>query len=107
MRVVLGPRVRDEFLLRVVFGAPDANAAAAAGVVAVPLLAFSGFGIADVQHIVLFDEDPARPAELLPLGDETAVLFEDLDAVVLAVSHVKPSPGIEGHQSRPVAFREA
>src|SRR4051812_33676285 len=41
-------------------------------------------GIGDVDHAVA-DRDAARAAELLPLGDESAVEVEDLDAVVAAV----------------------
>ena len=37
------------------------------------------------------DGDAARPAELPPLGDELAVLIEDLDAVVLAIADEQPA----------------
>src|SRR5260370_32275370 len=57
-----------------------------------------------VQHIVPVNEDPARPAELLPLGDKTAVLVEDLDAVILPVAHEKASLGVERQSMRAVEF---
>src|SRR3954470_12695276 len=41
-----------------------------------------GLGIGHVDCVVAIDEDAARPPELLPLLEITAVLVEDLDAVV-------------------------
>src|SRR6266480_1866855 len=40
--------------------------------------------------------DAARAAELFPLGDEAAVLLEDLDAVVAAVGNEEPPLGVHG-----------
>src|SRR5215813_99615 len=54
------------------------------------------FGIRCVQHIVLVDEDSARPTELLPFGKELAVLIEYLDAAVGAVSDEQAARRIEG-----------
>ena len=45
----------------------------------------------DIDHVVLVDGDAARPAELLPLGEELALLIEDLDAVVGAVGDEQAS----------------
>src|SRR5262245_49901206 len=39
------------------------------------------FRVGDIDRVVAVDEDAARPAELLPLGDEVSFLVEDLDAV--------------------------
>src|SRR5882672_3458783 len=51
------------------------------------------FGVCDVDAIVA-QVDPARAAELFPLGDEAAVLLEDLDAVVAAVGDEEPPLGV-------------
>src|SRR5260370_14025894 len=59
-----------------------------------------------VQDIVLGNEDAARGAELLPLGDKTAVLVEDLDAVILAVAHEKASLGVECQSMRAIEFSD-
>src|SRR6185437_4416749 len=69
---------------RAVLGAADADAAAAARVGGTAGLVL-GLRIGDVEHVVFVDIDRARPTELRPLGDELAVLVENLDAAVRAV----------------------
>jgi hypothetical protein len=51
--------------------------------------------IGHIDHVVLVDGDVARPAELLPFGDEFSIRLENLHAVVGAVGDVDPSCGIE------------
>jgi len=74
--------------------------------VPVGFLGFVGFRICNVKDIVPVDEDSAWPAELLPLGDETAILIEDLDAVVLAVAHKEASLRVERQRVRAVEFAD-
>src|SRR2546428_1243338 len=54
-----------------------------------------GFRVGDVDEAVA-QVDAARAAELFPLGDEAAVLLEDLDAVVGAVGNEEPPLGVHG-----------
>src|SRR6266849_531198 len=60
--------------------------------------------VGDVDHVVLVDPDAARPTELLPLGEELAVLVEDLDAAVGAVGDEQTPGGIEREPVRHVEF---
>src|SRR4029453_9141402 len=57
-----------------------------------PDLASLGCRIAEsgahIDGVVLSDEPPARLAELLPRGDEVALLIEDLDALVPSVGDI-------------------
>src|SRR2546428_3248153 len=69
----------------------DADAAEPAGVRGDAV----GFGVGDVDEAVA-QVDAARAAELFPLGDEAAVLLEDLDAVVAAVGNEEPPLGVHG-----------
>src|SRR6267143_4261450 len=73
------------------FELADADAAEPAGVRGDAV----GFGVGDVDEAVA-QVDAARAAELLPLGDEAAVLLEDLDAVVAAVGDEEPPLGVHG-----------
>src|SRR4051794_25488570 len=61
-----------------------------------------GFGIGDVDDVVLVDEDTARPAELMPLCDEGAILFENLNAIVAAITQEQAPPRIHRERVRPV-----
>jgi uncharacterized protein YbjT (DUF2867 family) len=91
-RVIGGRRlhVLDERRHDARFRAADTNPLANAGE-----LARAGIGprlgIGDVDRVVLGDGDAARPAELMPLRDEPALLIEDLNAVVLAIADEQPS----------------
>src|SRR5467141_6097 len=58
--------------------------------------------VGDVDHVVLVNEHAARPADLLPLGEELAILIEDLDAAVETVGDEHAAGGIEGDPMRPV-----
>src|SRR5690242_538788 len=49
-----------------------------------------GFGIGDIDDVILVDVDSARAAELRPLIEQFAVLVENLDAVVLPVADEQP-----------------
>src|SRR5258708_37381595 len=63
-----------------VLGAADPDALREAGVGLVGRLR-----VGDIDAVILVDPNAARPAELLPLGDEVAVLVEDLQAGVAPV----------------------
>ena len=65
------------------------------------------FGIGDVDDVVSVDEDAARPAELVPLIEEVAVLVEDLDAIVLAVADEQPAARVDGDRVRHVELTGA
>ena len=70
--------------------------------------AVARFGIGDIQRVGLpVDVDAARAAELEPLGDELAVLVEDLNAVVLAIADEQPAARIERQRVRDVEFAGA
>src|SRR6266849_2898207 len=60
--------------------------------------------VGDVENVVLVDPDAARPAELLPLGEELAVLVEDLEAAVGAVGDEQTAGGIEREPMRHIEF---
>src|SRR5580700_908963 len=79
---VANRRRRDVELHLAVLEGADADAALAARIVGVLARRVFGFGIGDVQHVVLVDEDAARPAELVPGAEELAVLVEERDAAV-------------------------
>ena len=76
-------RIRNERLQRSVQGVADHDA---------PDLTSLGCRIgesrAHIDGVVLAHEHGARLAELLPRGDEVAVLIEDLDALVLAIGDI-------------------
>src|SRR5215475_13019711 len=60
------------------------------------------FRIGDVDNIALVDVDAARAAELRPLVEIIAVLIEDLDAIVIAVTDKKVSARIHRERVRGV-----
>src|SRR5437867_12651650 len=60
-----------------------------------------------VKDIVAVDVDPARPAELLPLCEEFAILVEDLDAIVAAVADEDLSLRIDSDGMRRVELAGA
>src|SRR5690242_10523208 len=105
-RGIVGGGVGGEIFHGAVFGAADANAAAAARIVAIARFALARLGIGDVDHIVLINVDSARAAELFPLGDEMAVLVKDLDAVVLAVANEQAALGVEGQGVWAIKFAD-
>src|SRR5262249_37683522 len=66
---------------------PDPNAT----LPAVMILGYRlGFRIGHVDDVVLVDEDTARPAELEPLIHVVALLIENLDTIVVAVTEEQP-----------------
>src|SRR6476660_1931152 len=77
-----------------VLGAADADAAPAPRIGRATILILS-LGIGHVDDIVFVDEDRARSAELFPLGEEFAVLIENLDADIDSVGDENPPAGIE------------
>src|SRR5262249_37145669 len=60
--------------------------------------------VGDIDLVVLVDPDTARPAELFPLGEELAVLVEDLEAAVGAVGDEQTAGGIECEPVRHIEF---
>lgn len=65
-----------------------------------------GFRVGNVDESVA-DIDAARPAELLPLGDEAVVLVEDLNAHVAAVGDKEASFAIHLEVVRQPEFARA
>src|SRR5262245_33181145 len=65
------------------------------------------FRVGDIDRVVAVDEDAARTAELLPLGDEFAFLVEDLDAVVVAVADEEAALRVHRQRVRNVEFARA
>src|SRR5262249_59347546 len=63
-----------------------------------------GLGIGHVDHVVLVDEDTARPTKLSPLGDEVSIRVEDLDAAVDAIADIKPTARVECDAMRSIEF---
>src|SRR5205809_6304733 len=55
-----------------VFDAAATTSSLAPGIVRILARRIFGFGIRDVNHIVLIDENPARPSELCPGGEKLA-----------------------------------
>src|SRR5580704_8282212 len=103
--VGVGVGARDEVFDRAVLGAADADAAATAGVGGAA--GILGLRVGDVDHIVLVDERRARPAELLPFGEELAVRVEDLDAGVDPIGDKDPALGVERDAVRLVELTRA
>ena len=56
--------------------------------------------VGQVERVVLVDEYPARPAELLPLFEKFSVLVENLDPIVSAVTNKQPAARIHGQSVR-------
>jgi hypothetical protein len=46
-----------------------------------------GFGVGPLQGVVLADVNPARPSELIPLGEELAVRPENFQPMIHAIGH--------------------
>src|SRR5581483_1318627 len=84
-------RIGDERGDAAVARAADADAAFSARVVAVLAFDVARLRVGHVQRVVPIDEEAARTAELLPLGEEAAVLIEDLDPVVAPVGDEQSS----------------
>src|SRR5262245_12724404 len=90
--------LRNERHHLAVLGAADSNALLEAGIDLAAVIARLMVGRIDV--VVAVDVEPAWAPELLPLLKELAVLIEDLDAVVDAVSHEQPASRIHGELMR-------
>src|SRR5215470_5091815 len=58
------------------------------------------FGIRAIKNIVLVDEEATRAPKLFPLGDKLAILIEDFDAVVPAVSDEQAASRIHRQRMR-------
>src|SRR5579872_824533 len=92
-------RIGNESGNLAVFRAADAHAALAAGIVSVTWLV-RRFGVRHVHGVVLVDEDSAGTAKLFPFGEVFAVLREDLNTIVGAISDKQAALGIEGQGVR-------
>src|SRR5262249_5601814 len=80
-------RIGNECCNDAVANPPDPNAT----LPAVMILGYRlGFRIGHVDDVVLVDEDTARPAELEPLIHVVALLIENLDTIVVAVTEEQP-----------------
>ena len=90
-----------------VFDAAATNSSLAAGIVRILARRIFGFGIRDVKHVVLIDENPAGPSELFPGREKLAVPIEDGDAAVAAVGDEEPALTIEGKHVRALQFTVA
>src|SRR5262249_50936442 len=90
-RFLLGAEGRDEGGDLAILGATDADPWPDTRVV-FPVRLMIGH----VEDVVAVNVDAARPAELLPLRDEIAILVEDLNAIVAAVADEDPSLRIDG-----------
>src|SRR5439155_20153591 len=60
----------------------------------------AGLRVCDVDSIVPGDEDAARPAEMTPFVEIGAVLIEDHDPVVLAISHEESPARVQSDRVR-------
>ena len=60
--------------------------------------------IGHINDVFGVDENPAGRAVPLPFFDLVAVLIEDLNPVVITVTHKQASYGIEGQRKRSVKF---
>src|SRR5262249_42821054 len=65
------------------------------------------FGIRDIKHVVLVDEDSARPSELFPRGHKFTVLVEDHDAAVAPIRDKKPALTIKSEHVGSLQFAVA
>src|SRR5262249_18045802 len=80
-------RIGNECCNDAVANPPDPNAT----LPAVMILGYRlGFRIGHVDDVVLVDEDTAGPAELEPLVHVVALLIENLDTIVVAVTEEQP-----------------
>ena len=93
----VGVGIRNERRHLAVFRAPDPDPPLEGGIRLLVRLRVGG-----VEHVVPVDEDSARPAELLPLVQELAVLIEDLNAVVAAVGDEQAAGGVHRERVRRV-----
>src|ERR1700704_3631804 len=57
-----------------------------------------GFGIGDIEEVVLVDEEAARAAELLPFRHKRTVRVEDFDTVVGSIGDVDAARRIDRHR---------
>src|SRR5262245_26152927 len=96
-RFLLGAEGRDEGGDLAILGAADADTRPDTRIV-FPVRLMIGH----VKDVVAVNVDAARPAELLPLRDEIAILVEDLNAIVAAVADEDPSLRIDGDGVRRV-----
>src|SRR5438132_14409905 len=73
---------RDQAFDRSIFGAADSNASLKAGVCFLVRLR-----IRHIDGVVRINENTARAAKLFPFSEELALLIENLNAAVPAVTH--------------------
>ena len=79
-----------------VLDAAAADSSFAARVIGILTRSIFGFGIGDVKHVVLIDENPTGPPELFPGAEKFPFLIEDRDAAVAPVGNKEPPLAIEG-----------
>src|SRR5262249_34952172 len=86
-------RFRDEGGDLAVLHAADPHPAPEARV-----LRHVGFGVTDIEHVVLVDEQTARTSELVPLGEKRAVRAEYFDAIIRSIRNVYAAGRIDRHR---------
>ena len=64
------------------------------------MVGLGGLRVDRIERVVVGDEEPADPAELVVGVEQIAVLIEDLEAVVAAVGDEEPALGIECQRVR-------
>src|SRR5262245_47044046 len=96
-------RIGDEALNLAVLDRSPADAAMPSVVILRDRL---GLRVGDVQDVAL-DEDAARAAELLVLGDVLAVLIEHLHAIVVAIADEQSALAVERQRVRLIELSRA
>src|SRR5262249_12581891 len=86
-------RFRDEGGDLAVLHAADPHPAPEARV-----LRHVGFGVTDIEHVVLVDEQTARTAELLPLGENRAVRAEYFYGIIRSSGNVYAAGQSDRHR---------
>src|SRR5262245_12966789 len=98
--VGVGRDFRNERHHLAVLRAADANALLEAGIDLAAVI--TRLVIGRIHVVVSIDVEAARAPELLPFLEELAVLIENLDAIVDAISHEQPAGRIHGQLMRSV-----
>ena len=72
-------------------GTPDPQSLPPAGIVVVV-----GLGIDGIENVIVIDEEPTDPAELVPGVEVRPLLIEDLDPAIAPVGHEQASLRVHG-----------
>src|SRR5205809_4842249 len=96
--------IRNEVLDGSILRAADADTALPAVVVARHRFRLR---VGHENRVLLVDVDPARPAELLPLGQVLAILIEDLNPIVVPIADKQPALRVHRERMRLIEFVRA